>query len=91
MEGSLGFAGGSKLELADPSGYTIEIALPPGWPGPFGRIELEREIHAGATGRRAVSGLTWADDLGGMGAGYAAALGGTLCCALGPEADPISR
>ena len=84
VNGSLGFAGGSNLELADPAGYTIEIALPPGWPGPSGRIELERGIRAGATGRRAVSGLSWTDDLGGMGAGYAAALAGTLCCALGP-------
>jgi hypothetical protein len=49
VDGSLGFAGGRNLELTDPSGYTIEIALPPGWPGPSGRIELERGIRAGAT------------------------------------------
>jgi len=91
VNGSLGFAGGCNLELTDPSGYTIEIALPPGWPGPSGRIELERGIRAGATGRRAVSGLSWTDDLGGMGAGYATALAGTLYCALGPEDDPISQ
>jgi len=35
--------------------------------------------------------LAWQDDLGGMGAGYAAALNGTLCSALGPESDPTSR
>ncbi len=91
VDGSLGFAGGRNLELTDPSGYTIEIALPSGWPGPSGRIELERGIRAGATGRRAVSGLSWTDDLGGMGAGYATALAGTLCCALGPEDDLISQ
>jgi sugar/nucleoside kinase (ribokinase family) len=91
VDGSLGFAGGRNLELVDPAGYTIEIALPPGWPGPSGRIELERGIRAGATGRRAVSGLSWTDDLGGMGAGYATALAGTLYCALGPEDDPISQ
>ena len=67
VDGALGFAGGRNLELADPAGYTIEITLPPGWPGPSGRIELEREIRAGVTGRRAVSGLSWTDDLGGMG------------------------
>ncbi|MGZ3394524.1 MAG: PfkB family carbohydrate kinase, partial [Isosphaeraceae bacterium] len=91
VDGSLGFAGGRNLELTDPAGYTIEIALPPGWPGPSGRIELERGIRAGATGRRAVSGLSWTDDLGGMGAGYATALAGTLYCALGPGDDPISQ
>jgi sugar/nucleoside kinase (ribokinase family) len=91
VEGSLEFAGGSNLEVADPSGYSIEIALPPGWPGPSGRIQLKQGLRAGATGRRAVNGLGWSDDLGGMGAGYAAALGGTLCCALGPENDPISQ
>lgn len=32
VDGSLGFAGGRNLELVDPAGYTIEIALPPGWP-----------------------------------------------------------
>ena len=40
VEGRWRFAGGRNLELADPSGYTIEIELPAGWPGPFGRIEL---------------------------------------------------
>ncbi len=49
VDGSIGFAGGRNLELTDPSGYSIEIALPPGWPGPSGRIELERGIRAGAT------------------------------------------
>ena len=91
VDGDLRFAGGDNLELADPSGYTIEIARPTGWPGPTGRIVLEQGICAGATGRWAVIGLSWNDDLGGMGAGYAAALGGTLCCALGPANDPISQ
>ncbi len=35
--------------------------------------------------------MSWHDDLGGMGAGYAAALGGELHSALGPEDDPASR
>jgi len=91
VDGSLGFTGGRSLELTDPAGYTIEITPPPGWPGPLGRIELEREVRAGVTGRRAVSGMSWTDVLGGMGAGYAAALAGTLCCALGPADDPISQ
>jgi ribokinase len=33
----------------------------------------------------------WAEDLGGMGAGFAAALGGSLYHALGCETDPFSR
>ncbi len=91
VEGSMRFAGGSNLELIDPAGLTIEITLPPGWPGPFGRIELGRALGAGASGRRAVLGSSWSDDLGGMGAGYAAALAGTLHSAIGPETDPISQ
>ena len=35
--------------------------------------------------------MGWSDDLGGMGAGYASALGATLIGALGPEDDPTSR
>jgi ribokinase len=38
-----------------------------------------------------VVGLAWHDDLGGMGAGFAAALGGQLISALGAENDPTSR
>ena len=91
VDGSLEFAGGSNLELADSAGYTIEIAMPRDWPGPTGRIELEREICAGITGRRLLNGVSWTDDLGGMGAGYAAALSGPLCSALGPQNDPLSR
>jgi len=91
VDGACGFADDRNLELLDPSGYTIEIALPAGWPGPSGQIELQRGLREGASGRRAVRGLSWADDLGGMGAGYAAALAGTLCCALGPEVDPVSQ
>ncbi len=37
-----------------------------------------------------VRGLSWHDDLGGMGAGFAAALGGELVSALGSETDPVS-
>ncbi len=43
-----------------------------------------------ATGRLAIRGIAWHDDLGGMGAGYASALGGWLHSALGPESDPTS-
>ena len=40
---------------------------------------------------RSLRGLAWHDDLGGMGAGYAAALRGTLWSALGTEDDATSQ
>ena len=40
---------------------------------------------------RDAAAANWHDDLGGMGAGYAAALHGTLFNVLGPEDDPTSR
>ena len=81
----------ASLELADPAGYAIDVELPADWPGPTGSIRLARPIRPGVTGRRSVRGLAWHDDLGGMGAGYAAALGGRLCSALGSESDPTSQ
>jgi ribokinase len=41
--------------------------------------------------RRNVRGVSWSDDLGGMGAGYVAALGGELISALGSEDDRTSQ
>ena len=90
-EGVGRFAPGNRLEIVDPSGNAIEVALPDGWPGPTGQILLAQSLHSGAAGRRFVQGLSWADDLGGMGAGFAAALKGTLHSALGREDDPTSR
>jgi sugar/nucleoside kinase (ribokinase family) len=91
VDGVLGSCEGSGLDLVSPSGELIEIMLPGDWPGPFGRIELSGELRFGAMGRRVVRGLIWHDDLGGMGAGYAAALRGTLWSALGPDDDPASQ
>jgi ribokinase len=81
----------AMLELVDPAGFTIAIEPPADWPGPTGEIRLARPIRDGLRGRRVVRGLAWQDELGGMGAGYAAALGGSLWCALGPDPDPTSR
>src|SRR5262249_29669794 len=69
----------------------LSIELPPDWPGPRGTIRLLGPIRPGLSGRRRVRALSWSEDLGGMGAGYAAALGGVLHSALGPEDDPTSR
>ncbi len=83
---------GSGLRLVDPRGGTIDIALPPGWPAPTGEVALSRAISkAPAPWRRVLRGVAWHDDLGGMGAGYAAALDGTLVSALGEAGDPASR
>ncbi len=79
------------IDVIDPSGYTLEIAVPEDWPGPTGEVRLASVIREGAQGRRTLRGLDWHDDLGGMGAGYASALKGTLHSALGPEDDPASH
>ncbi len=91
VDGTWKFGSSRTITVADPGGYALEIDVPAGWPGPTGDITLARLIRAGIHGRRSLSGLAWHDDLGGMGAGFAAALGGALQCALGPEADPMSQ
>jgi ribokinase len=85
------FGSGAMLELVDPSGFTIAIEPPADWPGPIGEVRLAMPIRAGLRGRRIVRGRAWQDDLGGMGAGYAAAFGGSLGSALGSESDPTSQ
>ncbi len=95
IDGSFGgrlAAPGDRLLVRDPSGAAIDLDPPPGWPGPTGTIDLDRPLASGAPGgwRNEVKGLTWRDDLGGMGAGFAAALGGRLVHALGADDDPTS-
>jgi hypothetical protein len=83
---------GPGLVLTDPDGRSIVVDPPDGWPGPSGTVSLSRPIAIGPErSRRDVRGVSWHDDLGGMGAGYAAALGGELHSALGPEDDSTSR
>ncbi|MBV8318465.1 MAG: carbohydrate kinase family protein, partial [Planctomycetaceae bacterium] len=83
---------GEGLTLMDPIGSRIVVELPGGWPGPTGVVALSRPLPGGPPPWwRAVRGLSWHDDLGGMGAGFAAALGGELVSAVGPEDDPTSR
>lgn len=67
----------------------LRVVPPDDWPGPSGTIR----VGEGRPGRpaREVRGLAWHDDLGGMGAGFAKALGGTLHLLLGDEAEPIGR
>jgi len=91
VEGHWKFTEGSNLELWDAAGSTLRIRLPADWPGPFGQIELGGPFRFDTAAARQVHGVSWHDDLGGMGAGFAAALGGTLNCALGTEDDWTSR
>ncbi len=86
VDGILTF--GPGLVFRDPTGATISVELPDGWPGPTGQIDLSREL---GIENREVRGLSWHDDLGGMGAGFASALGGELVCVLGQVDDPMSR
>ena len=65
----------------------IAIAVPPDWPGRSGRLEVDGGGFDG-TPRRVV-GLDWRDDLGGMGAGFARAFGGTLVRVAADRDDPI--
>ncbi len=91
LNGSLRFGRTSTLELIDETGWAISVQLPEGWPGPCGQLLLEGRLSTGSAGVRQVRGNSWADDLGGMGAGFAAALGGTLVHAVGPATDSTSR
>jgi sugar/nucleoside kinase (ribokinase family) len=90
-DGEWKFTSTGRIVVVDASGYTLEIELPNDWPGPAGEVRLPGLLREGAQGRRRLCGLDWHDDLGGMGAGYAAALHGSLVCALGAEADPTGK
>jgi len=82
---------GPGLTLRDPSGTAVAVEPPPGWPGPVGEVRLAGRLADGPPWSVAALGLSWHDDLGGMGSGYAAAFGGELVSALGPEGDAMSR
>jgi ribokinase len=72
---------------------TIQIDCPLDWPGPSGRIGIGNDFEMNQTVPGSVRQITcrdWQEDLGGMGAGYAAALGGKLVLVLGDESDPIN-
>ena len=81
------------IRLVDPENSQVEIHPPEGWPGPRGTLAISRRfVDQGVMGsfRREVQGVGWSEDLGGMGAGFAAGLGSTLISALGPPDDPTS-
>jgi sugar/nucleoside kinase (ribokinase family) len=91
VDGSWKFGKGHGLTIVDPEGSSIAVSPPADWPGPSGEVTLSRRLGDEPPGwSRTVSPLSWHDDLGGMGAGYASAFGGELVSALGPAADPMS-
>lgn len=91
VDGRIRTGKGEGLTLIDPSGAAVAIETPDDWPGPFGVVDLNQEVFGSRSETRRVESTGWLDDLGGMGAGFASALGGTLVSALGSEADPTSR
>jgi sugar/nucleoside kinase (ribokinase family) len=83
---------GAGLVFRDPHGSTLVVEPPTDWPGPCGTVALSTRLGDWPAGRTlSTRGLFWHDDLGGMGAGYASALGGVLVSALGSEDDPMSE
>jgi sugar/nucleoside kinase (ribokinase family) len=82
---------GEGLALLDEAGTILRFALPAGWPGPFGVVRLQgNTFDRDMADDGPIPCIAWHDDLGGMGAGYAGAFGGTLMCALGSVGDPTS-
>ncbi|WZO96461.1 carbohydrate kinase family protein [Isosphaeraceae bacterium EP7] len=82
---------GPGLALLDDAGTLLRIDLPQDWPGPFGVVRVRGiTLDRQTAGNGPIPSIGWHDDLGGMGAGYASALCGTLVCALGPETDSLS-
>lgn len=86
--GRPGFGSPLDLRLIDPVG-ALAIEIPADWPGHRGVVSLDRPIGLEEGEPRRVRAETWEDDLGGMGAGFAAATGGELVTILGPTGDPV--
>ncbi len=81
----------APLHLVDRNGGIVQVVLPAGWPGPWGSVWMDdRLAEDQALWLREVRGVAWLDDLGGMGAGLAKALGGELVSALGSGDDPTT-
>jgi ribokinase len=91
VDGEWKFGRGRIVEVISPDGFALDIATAPNWGGPRGEVLLRGPLREGLKGRWSVGAFAWSEDLGGMGAGFAAALGGTLYSALGPANDPTSQ
>ena len=83
VDGQWKFAATGGFELIDPAGTRWRSHCPT-----IGRAQPARPARRAAPrgrqrGRRSLRGIAWHDDLGGMGAGYAAALDGALSARWG--------
>jgi len=81
----------TTIRVVDSDGFELEMDPPPAYPGPRGVVLLKGSIGGGQGVHRHVRATSWSDDLGGMGAGFAAALGGRLICVLGGDENGTSR
>lgn len=79
----------SPLILEAGQGRIRVDRLPDDWPGPRGLLQIESPGLV-LNGDWTVEALSGHDDLGGMGAGFSKALGGTLHPILGDRSDPIT-
>ncbi len=88
--GTVRAASGPDLSLRTPGGAGVQIRPPGTWPGPWA-IDLSEDPGSWPPAADRLTASHWADDLGGMGAGYAKALEAVLVSALagGPDPDPI--
>jgi len=81
---------GGAACLTDRSGFSIVLDGIDGTSRPLGEVRVDG-LFGGESpfDNHTVGVVSDTDHLGGMGAGYARALGGTLISALGPVGDPI--
>lgn len=88
-DGILEAGSGGWLEVVCPDGASLIVTGLHGWELPTGRLRtLHNVLPPGVT--TTAKAVETIRDLGGMGAGFAAALGGRLVSALAGENDPFS-
>lgn len=78
-----------RLEIACPNGASLTIPGLKGTACPTGRLMTANDVLPAGLNRTLAMIETF-EDLGGMGAGYAAALGGRLVSAIAGPTDPLS-
>src|SRR4051794_283891 len=78
------------LEIVAEGGRLLIDPLPESWPGPRGQVLLD-DTGLELDGDTSRKGVHWRDDLGGMGAGYAAALKGKLDFYMGDPWHWVSQ
>jgi ribokinase len=79
-----------RLEIVCPNGSSIVLTRLNGGGVPAGRLITAVDVLPVGSNRE-IAAVETLQDLGGMGAGYAAALGGRLISALAGSSDPITQ